>query len=127
MKYLEATIPSTAGELNAHIGDTMLRAPKRQFPDTYDFDGTFCSMSRGVENLRKRLGDAKANQILAMLAQAKIHYETGDNKLGGALLEDTRMVVLGRRPWAYPKELYRWHVDLSLPELSEDDLRKKHE
>jgi len=125
MKYREGTIPKTAGELRDRIADTMLRAPKRQFPDSYDFDGTFYSMSRGVESLRKRFGDVKANQLLEMLAQAKAHYEAGDNKLGGALLEDTKMVVMKRQPWAYPKDLYRWAVDSSLPEVSEADLLNK--
>ena len=118
MKYYEETIPKTAGELRDHISDTMLRAPRRQFPESYDFDGTFYSMSRGVENLRKRFGDAKANQILEMLAQAKVHYEAGENKLGGALMEDANMVVMKRQPWAYPKELFRWAVDPLLPEVS---------
>jgi hypothetical protein len=122
MKYREETVPKSAGELRDRISDTMLRAPRRQFPDGYDFDGTFCSMSRGIENLRKRLGEATANQLLEMLEQAKSHYEAGENKLGGSLMEDAKMVVLGRQPWAYPKELYRWAIDSSLPEVSEADL-----
>ena len=125
MKYREGAIPKSTGQLRDLIGDTMLRAPKRQFPDSYDFDGTFYSMSRGVENLRGRFGDAKADQLLEMLAQAKAHYEAGDNKLGGELMEDTKMIVMGRQPWAYPKNLYSWAVDSSLPEVSEADLLNK--
>jgi hypothetical protein len=125
MKYRDETIPKSTGQLRDRIGDTMLRAPKRNFPDSYDFDGTFYSMCRGVDNLRGRFGDAKANQLLEMLAQAKAHYEADDNKLGGALMEDAKMVVMGRQPWAYPKELYRWAVDSSLPEVSEADLSNK--
>jgi hypothetical protein len=127
MKYLEETVPKTVGELCARISDTMLRAPQCQFPETYDFDGTFQSMFLGIENLRKRFGDALADQSIEMLALAKTHYEAGDNKLGGALLEDTKMAVRGRQPWAYPKELYRWGLDPSIPELSEDDLLNKLE
>jgi hypothetical protein len=50
-----------------------------------------------------------------------MHHETGD-KLGSRLLQDVEMVVADRQPYAYPKELYRWHLDASLPELSEADL-----
>lgn len=60
-----------------------------------------------------------------MLAQAKAHYEAGEGRLGGPLLQDVQMVVMDRRPSAYPKELYRWPIDPSLPELSEADLLKK--
>jgi len=103
----------------------MLRAPTRRFPDSYDFDGTFRSMSRGIENLRSLFGETKANQLIEMLVQAKAHYEAGENQLGGALMEDAKMVVMGRQPWAYPKELYHWMVDSSLPEVSKNDLLNK--
>lgn len=127
MKYREGTIPKTKGELRAWIGTAILRAPTRHFPESFghDFDGIFCTMARGVENLRGRLGDAKANQLCEMLAQAKAHYEAGENSLGGPLLQDAEMVVMGRQPWAYPKERYRWPIDPGLPKLSEADLQKK--
>jgi len=112
-------------------------------------------MRQGIENLRKRFGDAKADQLLDMLAKAKAHHEEGwrltggkapgdrprwweskeahrvkcrgwsQTRLGNALLQDIEMVVRGRQPWAYPRELYAWPVDPSLPELSEADLLKK--
>lgn len=107
MNYREETVPKSAGELRDRISDTMLRALGRQFPDGHDFDGAFYSMSLGVENLRKRLGEVTANQLSEMLRQAKADYAAGENKLGGSLMEDTKMVVLRRQPWAYPKELYR--------------------
>ena len=103
----------------------MLRAPEREFEDYEDFDGVFYSMFKCVENLRKRFGDAKANQVLEMLTQAKAHYEAGENKLGCALMEDTKMVIMKRQPWAYPKELFRWTVDPLLPEVSEADILNK--
>ena len=127
MKYNERVIPLTTGELKAFISDAMLRAPEREFDDYEDFDGAFYVLIKGVENLRKRLGDAKADQILEMLTQAKAHYEAGENKLAGALMEDTKMVIMKRQPWAYPKELYRWAVDPSLPEISEADYLNKME
>jgi len=127
MKYNERVIPQTTGELKAFISDAMLRAPRHQFPEDEDFDGAFYVLSKGVENLRKRLGDTKANQVAEMLAQAKAHYEAGENKLAGALMEDTKMVIMKRQPWAYPKELYRWAVDPTLPEVSEADILNKED
>ena len=118
-------IPKTKAALRDSIGDTMLRSPRRQFPDWEDFEGAFHCMVLGVEKLRARLGDAHAHQILEMLSQAKAHYEAGENELGGALMEDTKMVVMSRQPWAYPKEFYRWPRESSLPELSETDVRSR--
>jgi hypothetical protein len=118
-------IPTTPGQLRDTISDAMLRAPRHQFPDWEDFDGVFYCMERGVENLRKRFGDAKADQLKEMLAQAKEHYEASDARLGGALMEDAKMVLIERQPWAYPKELYRWRQSPWLPEVSEADYRDK--
>lgn len=125
MKYVEGAIPKTPGQLRDEMSTTMLRAPRRQFDEHEDFDGIFYSMTRGVENLRKRFGDVKADQLLDMLAQAKAHYEAGDIKLGGALMEDSKMVVIDRQPWAYPAELYRWRKNPWLPEVSEADVLDK--
>jgi len=125
MRYREALIPKTKGQLRDNISDAMLRAPRRQFPDWEDLEGTFFSMECGVANLRARLGDAKADQLLEMLNCAKAHYEAGDNSLGGALMEDTKMILMDRQPWAYPKELFRWSANPWLPEISEVDLCNK--
>ncbi|MGB6030290.1 MAG: hypothetical protein WBG22_11090 [Rhodanobacter sp.] len=122
MIFRESLLPRSARDLADVIAVTMLYAPRRQFPHYMDFDGAFYGAATGVERLRKRFGDAMANQLLDMLAQAKAHYEAGDNRLGGALMEDTKTLVRGRQPWAYPKELYRWSLGLSFPELTESDL-----
>lgn len=124
MKYREGTIPKAKRELRDAIIDTLMRAPTRHFPASYDFDGAYYSLERGVENLRKNFGDAKADQLLGMIRQAKAHHEAND-KLGTRLLQDVEMVVADRQPYAYPKELYRWHVDSNLPELSEADVLNK--
>lgn len=126
MRYLEGAIPKTRGQLRDAIVSTLMRAPSRNFPQSYgrDFDGAYYTLERGVENLRKKLGDAKADQLLDMFKQAKAHHEAED-KLGSRLLQDADMVVAGRQPYAYPKELYRWPLDPSLPELSEADLLNK--
>ena len=125
MKYLEGAIPKSKGELKALLSDIMLRAPGRQFPATKDFDGAFYSAMRGVENIRGRMTESKASQLLEMLAQAKAHYEADENKLGGALMEDAKMTIMGRQPWAYPRELYRWTIESGLPEISEADILNK--
>jgi len=127
MKYLKGAVPETAGQLRDLLGDTMLRAPQRKFPEHKDFDGAFYSASLGVENLRKRFGNTLADQLIEMVAQAKAHYQANDNRLGGALLEDAKALVMNRHPWAYPKELYRWRLGSSFPELTEADLLKKEE
>jgi len=162
MIYREGTVPKTPGQLRDEIGVAILNVPRRIFPCSpidgkpyWDFEGIFCSMERGIENLRKHFSDAKADQLLDMLVQAKAHHEEGwrltggeappknrprwweskdaptempgwwQRRLGSALLQDIQMAVIGRRPWAYPKELYRWRLDHSLPELSEADLLNK--
>lgn len=157
--YAEGIIPKTFRDLNDLIGVAILTSSTRKFPTStidgrpyYDFDGIFYSIAQGIEGLRKRFGEAKANQLLDMLAQAKTHHEEGwrlrsdtvppanwyENKdaptkwpgrwqarIGNGLLQDIQMVIRSRQPWAYPKELYRWPVDPTFPQLSEADLLKK--
>ena len=157
MLYPERTIPKSVRELTDQVGVAILSSAKRRFPTSiisgqpyYDFDGIFFSIGQGIENLRKRFGDAKTNQLLEMLAQAKAHHEEGwgrtsgksgpkgwleskdakttgwwQSRIGNALLQDIQMVIRGRQPWSYPKEIYRWSVDPNLPELSEADLLRK--
>lgn len=162
MIYPKAAIPKSAGQLRDTIGVAILNCPKRIFPSTifdgrpfYDFEGIFFAIQFGIENLRKRFGDVKTDQLLDMLAQAKAHHEEGwkltggedppndrpnwweseeaqrempgwwQRRLGNALLQDMQMVIMKRQPWAYPRELYRWDVDPLSPELSEADLLQK--
>ena len=124
MQFLEGTIPKALSDLKAWINTIMMRAPTRHFPESFghDFDGIFYSVEKGIENQRMRFGDAKADQLVDMLRRAKAHYEAGENKLGGALMQDIQTVIMDRQPWAYPKELYRWPINPSFPELSEADL-----
>ena len=131
MRYPENLIPKTIRDLRGAIVVAAMEIPRGEFtrsPITgeayYDFEGTYYTLERGVENLRKKFGDTKADQLLDMIRQAKQHHEAGD-KLGSRLLQDVEMVIAERQPYAYPKELYRWHVDASLPELSEADLLSK--
>jgi len=114
MKYRRNIIPETYSQLRIAIIDTMMRSPSRKFPDGYDFDGAYRVLERGVEKLRKRFGDAKADQLLDMIRQAKTHHECGDT-LGSRLLQDVEMLVANRRPYAYPKELYRWSSNPGSP------------
>jgi hypothetical protein len=132
MLYPEGTVPKTPRELKDLIMVAMMCVPKGKFPTSmitgkpyYDFDGIFQSMTVGLENLRKRFGSDKADQLQDMLSQARAHYAAGDGRLGGALLEDTKMVAMDRQAWAYPEELYRWPRDPSLPDVSEADMLNK--
>lgn len=124
MKYSENTVPKTKRELRDTIVFTFAHAPDLKFPDWcgLDFDGAFQRLFRGIENLRNKLGAEKADQLIDMLAQAKAHYEAGEQKKGTPLMQDIDMVIINRRPFAYPKELYRWPIDPSLPEISNADL-----
>lgn len=124
MKYIEGIIPKTKRDLRTAIVDTLMRAPTRHFPESYDLDGAYYNLQCAVEILRKKFGDAKADQLLDMIKQAKVHHEAED-KLGSRLLQDVDMVVADRQPYAYPIELYRWPRDPSLPELTEADVLKK--
>jgi hypothetical protein len=162
MIYNEGTIPKTPGQLSDQLAVAIGGCPKRKFPTTilsdkpfFDFEGVFYSTQLGIENLRTRFGNKKADQLLDMLAQAKAHHEEGwrltrgenppadrpkwweskdaptempgwwQRRIGNALLQDMQMVIINRQPWAYPKDLYRWSIDPSLPELSEADLLNK--
>ena len=125
MKYRESTIPKTVRALRDHLVATLMRAPTRHFEHGEDFDGAYYVLERGVENLRRTFGDIKADQIIDMLRQAKAHHEA-DDKLGSRLLQDVDMVIANRKPYAYPRELYRWTLGPKLPELSEDDIRNEN-
>lgn len=136
MKYSTGTIPSTKGGLRDAVTFTMAYAPDYFFPDWtgLDFDGAFEQLFLGVDNLRRKFGDAKADQLLDMLHQAKAHFEWGHehgseqgqaglrgSQLGCRLMQDIDMVIADRQPFSYPRELYRWHVDAMLPKPSESD------
>jgi hypothetical protein len=159
--YPERTIPKTFGELTDKLAVAELCLSTRKFPTGvdgrpyYNFEGIFYSLGQGIQNLRRRLGNATADQLLDMLAQAKLHHEEGwrltrgkpppknkprwwespdaptemrgwwQHRIGNCLLQDMEMVIRKRKPWAYPKELYRWPTNPNLPELSEADLLKK--
>jgi hypothetical protein len=88
--YPERIVPKTFRELTDQVGVAILCSSKREFPASivngqpyYDFDGIFFSIGQGIENLRKRFGDTKANQLLDMLARAKAHHEEGWRRTGG--------------------------------------------
>jgi hypothetical protein len=115
MKYSENTIPKTQGELLDAMIFTLAHAENLAFPEWtgLDFDGAFQRLFRGVENLRKRFGDAKADKVLDMLQQAKSHFEQGpvdeQHKFWGSwLMQDIAEVIKDKAPFAYPPELWRW-------------------
>lgn len=126
MKYSESTVPKTVGQLRDAVTFVMAHAPDHGFPEWtgMDFDGGFERLFRGVENLRNRFGDAKTDQLIDMLQQAKAHFEQGyvlggasppENRPGFAevrwgycLMQDIGEVIGNSPPYAYPEDLYRW-------------------
>ena len=124
MKYSERTIPKSRGQLRDAMVFTQVHAYDHSFADWsgLDLDGAFYRLSRGVETLRGRLGDAKADQVLDMLHQAKAHFDGGQGKLGSWLMQDTEEVIYDRRPFAYPKDLYRWPIDPKARDVTPADL-----
>lgn len=108
MRYREESTPTTVQGLQDRLVWVSAHAQTRSFPDySDDFDGSFFSLERGVENLRKRLGDELADQAIDMIRQAKAHYEANDG-LGTRLIQDIEEIIRSRPPFAYPKRLYRW-------------------
>ena len=94
MKYSEAMIPKTIPDLRLAIATVKSPDDDRQWYEP-DFDGRYYEIEQGIENLRKRLGEAKADQVLDMVHQSKTHFLHRD-KLGYRLLQDAEMVVAGR-------------------------------
>lgn len=127
MKYSENTIPKSPGQLRDAITFTLVHANQGSFPDWcgLDFEGAFYQLLRGVENLRKRFGEAKANQLADMLEQAKTHYKAGEVKWGSWLMQDSQEVIADRRPFAYPKDMYRWPIDPRARDVQPSDLERE--
>jgi hypothetical protein len=108
MRYREKSTPTTVQGLHDRLVWVSAHAQTRSFPDySDDFEGSFFSLERGVENLRKRFGDELADQAIDMIRQAKAHYEANDG-LGTRLIQDVEEIIRNRPPFAYPKRLYRW-------------------
>jgi hypothetical protein len=94
-----------------------------------------------MEGLRKKMGNARTDQVLDMCKQARQHFsdayqkhpstppqpgEVGfeDIKLGSRLMQDVEWVARGREPFAYPKELYRWPLIPGSRAAGDPDLEK---
>jgi hypothetical protein len=126
MKYSDNTVPKSLGQLRDAMTFTLVHAYDNSFPDWcgLDLDGAFHRLFLGIENLRRRFGDSKADQLLDMLQQAKTHFVAGEGKLGSWLMQDAEEVVSDRRPFAYPRELYRWPIDPDARAVEPADLEK---
>ena len=72
------------------------------------FDEGFESIRQSIQHLRGKLGDALARQLLEMTEQAKAHFEDGEIRFGGRLMQDIEYVAQGKKPFAFPEEMYRW-------------------
>ena len=127
-KYSEGTIPKTPGQLCDAVVFMSAYAADLKFPrwTGLNFEGAFHRLFQGVENLRKRFGDSKSDQLLDMLRQAKTHFEAGEDFLGARLTQDIEEVIFDRLPFAYPKDRYRWPIDPNArPVVPMDLLRKR--
>lgn len=127
MKYSENTIPKSIGQLRDAISFTRAYSVEGSFPDWcgLDFEGAFYQLFRGIENLRRRFGNAKANQLIDMLEQTKAHFEAGEGHLGSWLMQNVQEVISDRRPFAYPTDLYRWPIDPNAREVEPSDLERE--
>jgi hypothetical protein len=91
------------------------------------YDEGWGSLRQSLDHLRAKLGDIRYAQLMEMVEQAKAHYDAGyasgpkpdvrstpDDlglehiKLGSWLMQDIEQVVKGKKPFAYPEELYSW-------------------
>ena len=79
-----------------------------RFPDTMSFEEGFESIRQGINNLREMLPAGLADQLLDMNAQAKLHFEVAETKLGAWLMQDMEQLLTKKEPFAYPNQLYRW-------------------
>ena len=94
-----------------------------------------------IDQMRRKLTDARADQLLDMLDQARKHFQeayrlspqrrpepggTGFEslKLGSRLMQDIEWVARGRKPFAYPRELYRWPLIPGSREAGDPNLDK---
>ena len=83
---------------------------KDRFPDDMTFDEGFESISKSIEHLRSRLTSDRSDKLISMSAQAKVHFEVGEVKLGASLMQDMEQVAKGEPPFAYPKDRYIWGI-----------------
>jgi hypothetical protein len=79
-----------------------------KFPATMSFDDGFESIRQGLFHLREKLPLGLADQLLDMNAQAKLHFDKAETKLGAWLMQDMEQLLRKKEPFAYPDELYRW-------------------
>jgi hypothetical protein len=107
------------------------------YPTEYQtYDEAWDNLAQSLAHLRGKLGEARYAQLVEMATQAKAHYDAGyavgpapgvrpppgepgseHIKLGSWLMQDMGQVVKNKKPYAYPKELYRWPFDPSQPEF----------
>ena len=79
------------------------------------YDEMWESLRQSLIHLAPKLR-GNATQLEEMRQQAKAHFEAGhapggddwEITLGARLMQDMEALVKGRRPFAYPVDLYRW-------------------
>jgi hypothetical protein len=133
------TIPHLASAINfLHFHE------KFELPvHTITYDDAWDRLFVCLKNLRRKLGEEKTDQLLAMAARSKVHYDTGyeasggkkggqgdpgqdEIKLGSRLLQDVEEIARGRAPFAYPKRLYVWPREPDIPDPKNVPLSPAH-
>jgi hypothetical protein len=107
-------ISKTRGELADSVVYLSVHCNAKAYPTEFQtYNEGWESLSRSLDHMCDKLGEARYTQLVDMVAQAKAHYdaEAEDEQqgfLGSWLMQDIEQVVRGKPPFAYPEELYRW-------------------
>ncbi len=109
-------IANTLAELSDSITATNLISGTHAFPTEFQtYAEAWEELRQSIDHLQNKLGDERHAKLQQMLTQAKAHYDAerdrGDQQqgdLGSWLMQDIALIVDGKAPLVYPKELYRW-------------------
>ena len=109
-------IANNLQELGDSVATTRSYSNAKAFPTEFQtYDEKWDELQQSIDHLKFMLGPERYPKLKEMLAKAKSHYdeeaETGDDeqgKLGSWLMQDIGLIVDGKEPMVYPKELYRW-------------------
>jgi len=130
-KFLSKSLSELAGE----IVSVRTYSVKKDFPPVLaPYEDSWDNLYESLEFLKDKLGEGRYAQLVDMATQAKKHFDAGHAPggddyqitLGARLMQDMEWVVRGRKPFAYPKELYRWPLNLRAREANDLDFQKDY-